>query len=181
MSYDSCIEADHYFKKLIENKESIEKAWDFISRTINEGLSCENLDLLISLIPYIEEGDGTLAFQYIGESRRILQALHIIKLERKYEKIPFSIHCNTMEELMEKYLLTLFALRRLQFQPSESAVSDAVYFLSQNKLSVFAIYTITQRDLIIPDSVLYEEILRIYTKVWTTADKEMFLSFTKTK
>lgn len=82
---------------------------------------------------------------------------------------------------MEKYLLTLFALRRLQFQPSESAVSDAVYFLSQNKLSVFAIYTITQRDLIIPDSVLYEEILRIYTKVWTTADKEMFLSFTKTK
>ena len=82
---------------------------------------------------------------------------------------------------MEKYLLTLFALRRLKFQPSESAISDASYFLSQNKLSIFAIYTIIQRDLIIPDSVLYEEIMRTYEKVWTTADKEMFMSFIKAK
>lgn len=176
MSYNSCLEADQYFQELAQNKETLQKVWNYITRTVNEALPCQNYDLLLSLIPYIEEGDGNLAFEHIGESRRLLRILHIIDLERKFQKPPFSIPCNTMDELMEKYLLTLFALRRLQFYPSESAVSDAIFFLSQNKLSVFAIYVITQQDLIIPDSALYHRITELFTKVWTTAEQEMFIS-----
>lgn len=176
MSYNSCLEADKYFQEFEKNKESLQKAWDFITKTANEALPCQNYNLLLSLIPYIEEGDGNLAFKYIGEARRLLRLLHIIELERKFQKLPFSIHCNTMNELMEKYLLTLFALRRLQFTPSESAVLGANFFLSQNKLSVFAIYTITQQDLIIPDLALYNRIAELYAMDWSIQDQELFTS-----
>ena len=176
MSYDSSLEADNYFKELAQNKKNIKNAWDFISRTINKALSCQNIDLLLSLIPYIEEGDGTHAYKHIGESRRVLRILHIIELEVKYGKIPFSHYCHTMQELLEKYLLTLFAFRRLQFRPSEAAVSEAVYYLSQNNLSVFAVFVITKQDLIIPDETLYEEIIRIHAKSWTASDRELLTS-----
>ena len=81
-----------------------------------------------------------------------------------------------MQELLEKYLLTLFAFRRLQFRPSEAAVSEAVYYLSQNNLSVFAVFVITKQDLIIPDETLYEEIIRIHAKSWTASDRELLTS-----
>lgn len=176
MSYDSCLEADNYFRELSQNRENIENAWNFITRTINEALSCQNTDLLLSLIPYIEEGHGTHAYKHIGESRRVLRVLHIIELEIKYGKIPFSCGCRTMQEMLEKYLLILFAIRRLQFRPSEAAVSDAVYYLSQNNLSVFAIFVITQQDLIIPDQALYEQIIRIFAEDWTASDQELLTS-----
>lgn len=176
MSYNSSLEADKYFQELAKKKEALQKVWDFITQTVNEALPCQNNNLLLSLIPYIETGDGNLAFEHIGESRRLLRILHIIELERKFQKPSFSIPCNTLNELMEKYLLTLFALRRLLFHPSESAVSDAIFFLSQNKLSVFAIYIITQQDLIIPDSSLYDKIQELYVKDWTSADQELFTS-----
>lgn len=176
MSYDSCLEADNYFRELSQNRENIENAWNFITRTIDEALSCQDTDLLLSLIPYIEEGHGAHAYKHIGESRRILRILHIIELEIKYGKIPFSYGCHTMRELLEKYLLALFALRRLQFRPSEAAVSEAVYYLSQNNLSVFAIFIITQQDLIIPNRDLYEQIIRLFEKDWTAADQELLTS-----
>lgn len=176
MSYDSCLEADKYFEELARNKDTLQKTWDLITRTVNESLPLKDYDHLLSLIPYIEEGNGSLAFQHIGESRRLLRILHIIELERKYQEPSFPTNCSTLDELVEKYMLTLFALRRLQFSPSEAAVSDAVVYLTQNRLSVFAIYIIIQQDLIIPDSTLYQKIIELYAGEWSQPDLTLFSS-----
>ena len=43
-------------------------------------------------------------------------------------------------------------------------------------LSVFAVYTITQDDLIIPNDILYERIINLYSDFWNIGDIQLLLS-----
>ena len=124
-------EAEEYFKNLAENKEALDKCYHYICNTLEEGLAAMDFEKLLSLIPYITSGEGHLAFEHIGESRRILRILNILSLERKYSERTFSSECFSKVELMEKYYLTLFAFRRLLFELSEDSMSEAAQYLQQ--------------------------------------------------
>lgn len=171
-------EAENYFRELEQDKEITQKAWQTIVNTTDSALKNENTNQLLSLIPYIENGDGHFAYQYIGQTHRLLRILHIIELESKYHKKPFSSNCSNYELLMEKYMLSLFALRRLLFRLSEESVNDAVSFLKANLLSPFAVYIILQDDLIIPDSALYQSVAAAYDTIWSIHDTQLFFSLT---
>lgn len=169
-------EAEKFFLQLDMDKHATESAYEYIVKTINEALSISNMDLLLSLIPYIENGEGKLPYKYIGETARLLRILHIIQLECHYKKNLFSTDCPNKEHLMEKYMLSLFALRRLLFHLSSESSDDAASFLYQSRLSVFAVYIIIKDDLILPTRTLYEDILKIYSDVWNENDISLFCS-----
>lgn len=171
-------EAENYFQELEQDKEITQKAWQAIISATDNALKSENTSQLLSLIPYIENGDGHFAYRYIGQTHRLLRILHIIELENKYHKEPFSSHCSNYELLMEKYMLSLFALRRLLFRLSEESVNDAVSFLKMNLLSPFAVYIILQDDLIIPDAALYQSVAAAYDNIWGINDTQLFFSLT---
>ena len=171
-------EAENYFRQLDQDKEITQKAWQTIVNSTDSALKNENTNQLLSLIPYIENGDGHFAYQYIGQTHRLLRILHIIELENKYNKKLFLSNCSSYELLMEKYLLSLFALRRLLFQLSEESIDAAASFLKANLLSPFAIYIILQDDLIIPNAALYQTIATIYDNIWSISDTQLFFSLT---
>jgi len=174
-------EAEQYFQELDQNKEATTAACLYIDNTIDKALSSQNncrqdINLLLSLIPYIESGDGELPYKYIGETHRILRILHIIQMEHKYRMILFCSGCDSKASLVEKYMLTLFALRRILFHLSDTSVEDAIIYLRQNPLSVFAVYVITQDDLILPDRSLYQKIGEIYSDYWSVSESQLFHS-----
>lgn len=178
-------EAEQYFQELHQNKEATQDAWLQINNTINEVLGIQNdarlnIDLFLSLIPFIESGDGKLPFKYIGETHRILRILHIVEMEYKYQMRLFCSGCNDKASLVEKYMLSLFALRRLVFHLSDDSEEDAIFYLQQNPLSVFAVYIITQDDLIHADNTLYHKIAKIYSDDWSESEYQLFLSLTQT-
>lgn len=179
--YDPAAEAEAYFKELAENKDATDKAYQYIQNTMNATLAQEDTPKLLALIPYIESGEGHLCFKYVGETRRILRALHIIALEDKFQKIPFSSGCNTADELMDKYMLTLFALRRILFKMSDQSVDEAMGFLQDVAPSPFALYVMTNDELLIPSTELYENLLGILADTWTEADIQQFLALINTK
>ena len=174
-----CAEADKYFKQLEKDKKATQKAHKYITDTINNALAGQDISLLLSLIPYIEEGEGHLAYQYIGEIHRTLQILHIIQLECRYHKEIFCVDCRDNNALTEKYMLSLFAFRRLLFQLSDDSFNEAVYYLQNRPISVFAVYVITQNELIIPNDALYENLLAVYSGIWSDADAQLFLSMVR--
>lgn len=174
--YDPAAEAEEYFKELAENKDSTDKAYQYIQNTMDLSLAQEDTAKLLALIPYIESDDGHLCFKYIGETRRILRVLHIIELEDKFQKIPFSSGCNTADELMDKYMLTLFALRRILFKMSDQSIDEAIGFLQDVAPSPFALYVMTNDELLIPSTELYEDLLDILTDTWPEADMQQFLA-----
>lgn len=172
------LSTDRFFQELDENKDAIGASWSHITTTLDTALNIQDNKALLDLIPYIEQGEGARAYEHIGESRRILQILHIIQLELAYQKTPFFLHCVDKDSLMEKYMLSLFALRRLFFQLSEDSIEEAADWLLHNKLSVFAVYVMTQEDLINADSNLYGILAEICSAYWNDDDKQLFLSLT---
>lgn len=161
-------EADLFFQELADNIPAAMQANAQIEATINQALATRNISLLLSLIPYIEEGEGHPAFQYLGETHRVLRILHLVQLEHKYNMQLFIQNCETNSALMEKYMLTLFAFRRLLFCLSEGSMAEAVSWLQQSELSVFAVYIMTRDELLHPTDEFYELLLNLYSSQWSS-------------
>lgn len=174
-----CQETEEYFQQLEQDKAAAQNAYRHILDTIDVALVRNDYALLEELIPYIESGDGQLAFQYIGKTHRFLRMLNIIALENKYHRPPFCIDCDNASALWEKYMLTLFAFRRLLFQLSDSSAEEAVAYLQSRPLSHFAAYMLTQDDRLIPDRELYENIAAVYAQEWNAADTQQFFALAR--
>ena len=153
--------AEQYFQELARDKEETQAACFYINRSIDEALA-----------------QSKNATQYIGETHRILRILHIIKLEQKYRMPLFCFGCTDQHSLIQKYMLSLFAFRRLLFKLSDASAEDAVLYLQQNRLSVFAVYVITQDDLILPDEAFFIKITDLYAGLWSMEEIELFHSLT---
>lgn len=171
-------EAEHYFQQMETDYSATQNAYRHILTNIDTALSTEKYSALFPLIPYIEEGEGYLAFRYIGKTHRILRILNIIALEDKYHKTLFCNDCCNFQTLWEKYMLTVFAFRRLLFQLSEESVKEAVNWLQANSVSHFAAYLIASGDLLIPDQTFYETLSLIYADVWQSEDIQQLFALT---
>ena len=174
--FELSTEAEKYFSQMKQDEDATQKAYQHIFRTIDKALPARDHTALLALIPYIEKGEGYLAFQYIGKTHRILRLLHIIELEYKFRKPLFSDDCNSAEELLEKYMLTLFSLRRLLFHLSDASVNEAVYYLQEHPISYLAAYVMTHDELLIPNQMLYEDIAALYSEEWPEEDMRQFFS-----
>ena len=173
-----CQEAEEYFHQMKLNWNATNAAYQHILTTLDTALATGDSAALLKLIPYIEEGEGHLAFQYIGKTHRLLRILNIIKLEVGYGKTLFCDGCDKEKALWEKYMLTLFAFRRLLFRLSGKSVDEAVTYLQCHPVSHFAAYIMTQGELLIPSQNFYETLADINAEIWSPADVQQFFALT---
>lgn len=174
------METERYFRQMALDLDATQRSYQHILTTIDTALNLQKYDTLQELIPYIEKGDGHFAFQYIGKTHRILRILNILSLEGKYHKPLFCQGCNSMNALWERYMLTLFAFRRILFQLSEESQEEAVTYLQSNPISHLAAYIMVQDELIIPDQYFHETLALIYSREWSPADMQQFFSLMNT-
>lgn len=175
-----CQEAEEYFHQMKLDLDATNAAYQHILTTLDTALATRDYAALVKLIPYIEEGEGHLAFQYIGKTHRLLRILNIIKLEAGYGKTLFCDGCDNEKALWEKYMLTLFAFRRLLFRLSGQSVEEAVTYLQNHPVSHFAAYIMTQGELLIPSQDFYKTLTDIYAEIWSHADIQQFFALTNT-
>ena len=107
---------DAYFRQMKLDYDATQNSYRHILTTMEDALASGDYNTLWELIPYIEEGEGQLAFQYIGKTQRLLRILNILRLEDHYRKPLFCQDCSGADALWEKYMLTLFAFRRILFR-----------------------------------------------------------------
>lgn len=168
-------EAEIYLRQLQEDLPETRSACQYIDEVLNEALSTQNNSVLLSLIPYMESGKGKLAWKYVGGTRRILQILYIVRLEEKYHMELFCKGCQSKEELTEKYLVMLFALRRLVFRLSEESVEEAEQFLKSAGLSPFALHVVLQNELLPADLSIYQQLTNLFAESWNEEEKLLFI------
>ena len=170
------MEAEQYFAELKACREDTLHAYDHIVKIIDTALSTQDIELLLSLTPYIETGDGHLAFQHIGKVHRILRMLYIIHLEHKYQKTIFCTNCPNTDALLAKYMQTLLALRRISFQLSDSSIAEAIEYLKEYPISHFAAYFISKEELLCQSPAYYESLTDIFSDNWKTEDIHQFFA-----
>lgn len=168
-------ETELYLRQLKENQAETDAACQYIDTVLDEALSAQDASGLLPLIPYIESGKGNLAWQYVGETRRILRILHVIRLEIKYQMAPFFTGCQSKKELMERYLVVLFAIRRLAFYLSEESVAEAEQFLRSAGLSPFLLHVILQNELIPCDLKFYDKLSKLLEDTWSKEEGLLFM------
>lgn len=168
------LESEQFFEKCNEEYPLALLAYHKISQIVDTALQQNDYTYLLSLLPYMETDEGYLAFQYIGEARYLLRILNIIALEEKYHTSSFICQISTKQELVEKYKLSLFSLRRIVFSLSSESVADAEHFLVQNQLSPFAIYILAKDELIIPNNLLFQKVQEIYSSQWNNSEIQLF-------
>lgn len=167
-------EAEETFAATALHKDAAQHSYQYILASLDAALTQQDYNALLTLIPYIENGNGQLAFQYVGKTHRLLRILHIINLEIKFRKVPFSSNCSTAKELWDKYMTTVFALRRLIFCLSENSVVEAVSHLQNQPISFLAVYIIAQNELAVTYSDFFEMLTKIYANHWTSEDTQQF-------
>lgn len=168
--------SEQYFAEVKLNQKDAQEAYTFILNEADSALKEQDIPTLLSLVSYIENGKGHIAYQYIGKTQRFLRLLHIIEIEYKYQKYLFSDGCDNTNMLIEKYMLTLFSFRRLIFHLSDTSVYEAVCYLQNQPISHFAAYIISHDELMIPNQNFYETIAAIYCNQWSEADIQQFFS-----
>ena len=153
-----------FLTELERDRSAVQEAHTYIIDTINDALKQGDTERLIGLLPYIEEGAGSITLKYINEVHDIVRILNTIKLERKYapDKELFSSGCKNFEELYGKYHLAVFSFRRMLFMLSDASVEEAIGFLQDNSVSEFAAYMIVKDALKLPDSVAQNLIGALY-------------------
>ena len=177
---EALLEAETFFEKYAREYPCALSAYEEISALVDTALQQNNYDLLLSQISCMETGNGRLAFQYIGEARQLFRILSIIALEQKYHTCSFAYHMQSKQELIEKYRLSLFALRRILFTLSPASTADAEAYLREAQLSPFAIYMLAKEELLIPDNVLFKKLQALYRSQWNHTEMQLFQQFIHT-
>ena len=172
------LEAECYFRQLEEEWPKVEEACRYINGRMREALADGDDRKLLSLIPYMESGKGKRAWKYVGGVRKILRVLQTISLETKYRMIPFHSGCRSKDELMEKYQVMVFALRRLENRLSEESVAEAKRFLKGAGISPFAVYLALQDELFLDKAQKHGKLAEVFVDTWTEGEKLLFAQLT---
>ena len=172
------LEAECYFRQLEEEWPKVEEACRYINGRMREALADGDDRKLLSLIPYMESGKGKRAWKYVGGVRKILRVLQTISLETKYRMIPFHSGCRSKDELMEKYQVMVFALRRLENRLSEESVAEAKRFLKGAGISPFAVYLALQNELFLDKAQKHGKLAEVFVDTWTEGEKLLFAQLT---
>lgn len=169
-------ESQILFDDIKKNKKTAVNSYEHILSVINTALSERRYDSLTELYSFIINGEGKYAYNYIGRTNRILRILKIIIMEREFNKALFCTDCQNFDMLWEKYLLTVFAMRRILFRLSDQSVSEAVMYLQNNPVSVIAAHILSSEEVMLPDDRFYDSLISCYSNIWTANDVSQLLS-----
>lgn len=168
-------EAEIFFRQLREDLLELREACRYIDNRLDEALNAQDNEALLSVIPFIESGKGKTAWKYVGETRRLLQILSAIRLEVRYHTEIFCTGCQSIAELEVKYLVMLFALRRLTFCLSEESVKEAEKFLKTANLSPFILHVVLQNEVLPSDMRVYRRLEDLLDGIWNEEERHLFL------
>lgn len=148
--------------------------YEQISHIVDSALESGNHESLLSLISYMESEEGYPTFQYVSEARYLFRILNILSLENKYHLSSFSYNIHTKQELIHKYKVSLFSLRRILFALSVASSTEAEDFLLENPLSPFAVYIMSKEELIVPNILFFQKIEALYHSLWDNTEVLLF-------
>lgn len=166
--------SDDTLEALEKNKGAIKAIQERINHKIEEILTNPQESKVDELIEYIENGQGNLAFRFVGESRRVLRVMHILQMEIKFGGNLICKGCINKDALMQKYKAILYACRRILFEFHGGMLAEAKECLLQLAPSPFAIYIMCNDDLICASNTFFETIKDEMKSVWNPKEIALF-------
>ncbi len=177
-SLDELIQkAEANFKKLEADKSYCLSVYQNMRQHVDFCLDSRQYEALFDLLPYFEEPDSYPQFHNSSDTKRIHILLNILKLEIKYKKEPFISAVNSFKDFMEQYLMTVFAMRRLELALSEEAMAEASSYLTSVPLSIYAAMFISQNEYFENHGNLFWNLYTCMKPIWSIEDNIQWLTW----
>ncbi|MBD5545738.1 MAG: hypothetical protein HDR01_16235 [Lachnospiraceae bacterium] len=170
-------EAERDLQKLEADKSYCLDLYKSMQQHIDLCLGTKQYESLFDLFPYFEEPDSYPQFHNSSETKRIHILLNILKLELKYEKTPFLSTANDYNGIMAQYLMTIFAMRRLELALSEEAMAEAATYLTSVPLTIYAAMFISQNEYFENYENLFWNLYTCMKSIWPIGDKIQWLTW----
>lgn len=177
-TWDELIEeAESNMLKREENKDYCFAVYESMHHHFDSCLSRREYEPLLDLLPYFEEPDSYPRLYHSGETRKLHILLNFLKLELKHEKDPFLSTVNDFDGFLNQYLLTVFAMRRLELELSEDSMAWAYEYLTSIPFSVYAARIIAENEYFENYGNLYWNLYTCMKSIWPIEDKILCLHY----
>lgn len=180
-SWDDVLkECDENMRQLEQDKAYCFQKYGEIRTHIDLCLKNKDYPSLMTLSEYFKEADDKPHLHITSETIRVITLLQFLTMELEIGKTPFISSANDFATFMEQYTLTIFALRRLEFEISDQAMEEAVAYLNSIPFNIYS-------AMIIIDSEYFENYEKLYWTLyhnmssWTIIDKIQWLEFLQKK
>lgn len=150
---------DTYFKN---TKKDAFHLKDLLIKLSDWYLADQTDEKLSQVYQILQKNESSILFQTDSTMWRIHYLFEMMSMEVDRKYIPFSSGCNNATALIDKLLLTILSMRRLELQLDETFYQEGVAFLSSQNLSPLAYIYICNQELFVQRDIIYSEIKKIY-------------------
>jgi len=141
----------------------------YVKSCINEGLEIKDINKLYHVLDYMGN-EGAILIKYFSDMLRLRRMLQIIKVEYENNlKDSFITGVYDYTMLMEKYITTVFYLRRIEMDYVDGHKNEMIDFFANNKITWVAVYSILINETLVKD---IEIICILYNLLEETAVEE---------
>jgi hypothetical protein len=174
---------DEEFEQLEADKDYCMETYEHIKKLADECLRDKVYDRLFEeVLPYFENPEEYPRFRPTAEMYRIWRLLTIIRMELTCSgRVIYVSHIDSYAEYAEQYILTTFAMRRLELGISEQGMKEAKAYLDGIPLSVYAAVVITENEKFEQCPRLYWSIYKCMKDRWTAEEKILWLKLLSEK
>lgn len=176
-SWDDVLkECDENMRQLEQDKAYCFEKYEEIRTHIDFCLTNKDYSSLMTLFEYFKEADYKPHLHITAETFRVMTLLQFLSMELEIGKTPFVSSANDFASFMEQYTLTIFALRRLEFEISDQAMAEAVAYLNSIPFNIYSAMIIIDREYFENYEKLYWTLYHNMSS-WTIIDKIQWLEF----
>lgn len=156
---------DEEFEYLESIKEKVFGFTGEIWGKIEDYILDANDDKLKELMNYAEINKDNEAFEFSCEAIRAQRIILILFDEKQNGFKYFTSGVTSIDELKDKYLQTIFAIRRIEMGLSEDMIEEAICFLVEYNISPAALLRIIADELIIEKEKVIALLIQIYKEL----------------
>lgn len=169
--------SEQNMQHLEEDRDYSFAIYDIIKQKVNSCLASCSYSALLDLCPYFEAPENYPRFHHSSETYRIYILLRALKLELKHKCQPFFSCAGNYEELLARYLQTVFALRRLELAFSLESMEEAVAFLHSIPFNIYVAHALIYNELFENYEKLYWNLYHAMKSFWPIEDNIALLLF----
>jgi proteasome lid subunit RPN8/RPN11 len=167
---------DEQLDRFEADKDYCMEVYQHMQELADECFRSGEYDKLFELSPYFESPKSYPKFHMTGETYRINILLNIIRIEHSYPgSVPFLSDVDSFESYVEKYTLTIFALRRLELALAEQSMQEARAYLENIHLSPYVAAIIVENERFEKCPRLYWNLYECMADIWTAEEKIFWL------
>lgn len=157
-------------------REDVFRLRELMIKVLNMYLENQTEDNYQLFYKIFMENYNHMIFETMVEMKRIRRIVEILEMERTNHMKLFADGAANADALMEKYVLTIFALRRIELEPTKEMTEEAKLFLLDNYISPIAIVQIVGDELFLDAKKIFQTMETLYKdhamdseKVWMSA------------